>query len=64
MTLFLRGNKGVLDFLKTHYIVFANQTYLDSFNIDAGLCPYKSSNENQKMVSIYPPLFKAYSIFY
>ena len=35
-------NSGILEFLKTRYMVFASPTYLDSFNIRIGLCSYKA----------------------
>jgi hypothetical protein len=40
--LFLRRNKGILAFLKTRSMVFANLTYLDSLNRYIVLCPYKA----------------------
>src|SRR6476646_5219329 len=39
---FLRINNGILAFLKTLSMVFANLTYLDSLNRYIVLCPYKA----------------------
>jgi hypothetical protein len=40
--LFLHRNNGILAFLKTRSMVFANLTYLDSLNRYIVLCSYKA----------------------
>jgi hypothetical protein len=54
MVAFCVKKQGILEFLKTRYIVFASLTYLDSFNIYIiGLYSVKSPNFLQSFNDIH-----------